>query len=82
LRGSTWRLLDSQTPIQPLIVGESSDALELSEKLAERGLLVPAIRPPTVPNGTARLRVSLSADHSLDDVERLNEALRAIAPIR
>jgi 8-amino-7-oxononanoate synthase len=47
----------------------------VSERLAREGLLVPAIRPPTVPRGTARLRISLSADHELPDVERLAAAL-------
>jgi 8-amino-7-oxononanoate synthase len=73
-----WRLLPSATAIQPLVIGESADALAVSEKLAERGLLVPAIRPPTVPQGTARLRISLSADHSTEDVERLIAALLEI----
>jgi 8-amino-7-oxononanoate synthase len=75
LRESRWRLMPSETPIQPLLVGGSRDALELSEKLAERGVLVPAIRPPTVPRGTARLRISLSADHGLADVKRLVDVL-------
>jgi 8-amino-7-oxononanoate synthase len=78
LTESRWSLLPSPTAIQPLVVGSSSDALALSEKLAERGLLVPAIRPPTVPRGTARLRISLSADHRVEDVERLIDALQSI----
>jgi 8-amino-7-oxononanoate synthase len=78
LRDSGWNLLPSQTAIQPLIVGGTIDALTLSEQLAERGLLVPAIRPPTVPRGTARLRIALSADHQLGDVERLVGALRSL----
>jgi 8-amino-7-oxononanoate synthase len=78
LSGLRWRLLPSTTAIQPLVIGESLDALDASEKLAARGLLVPAIRPPTVPQGTARLRISLSADHTIEDVERLIEALVTI----
>ena len=78
VRDSGWRLLPSDTPIQPLVIGGSSEAVAVSEKLAARGLLVPAIRPPTVARGTARLRVSLSADHQLEDVERLAAALVAI----
>jgi len=74
-----WRLLPSSTPIQPLIVGDVATAVRASEALAARGILVPAIRPPTVPAGTARLRVSLSAAHSLADVEALNDALREVA---
>ncbi|HYC49017.1 MAG TPA: 8-amino-7-oxononanoate synthase [Burkholderiales bacterium] len=73
-----WRLLPSQTAIQPLVVGEPRAALALSAALAERGLLVPAIRPPTVPKGTARLRISLSADHRVEDVERLAAELNAL----
>lgn len=70
-----WRLLQSDTGIQPVIVGDNARALALSEALRERGLWVPAIRPPTVPEGTARLRISLSAAHSSADVERLLHAL-------
>jgi 8-amino-7-oxononanoate synthase len=73
-----WRLLPSQTAIQPLIVGGNAEALALSARLAENGLLVPAIRPPTVPRGTARLRISLSSDHTVEDVERLVEVLRSL----
>ena len=79
LPATRWRLLPSSTPIQALVIGESRDAVALSEKLAERGVLVPAIRPPTVPTGTARLRISLSADHRAEDVDRLVAALRDIA---
>ncbi len=71
------RLLPSATPIQPLIVGESGAALALSAALEARGILVPAIRPPTVPAGTARLRVTFSAVHALPDVDRLLDALAA-----
>jgi len=76
LQGAPWRLLPSDTPIQPLLVGGNAEALALSAQLAAQGLLVPAIRPPTVPRGTARLRISLSADHVADDVDRLIDALR------
>lgn len=76
LRDSPWRLLPSDTPIQPLLVGGNAEALALSARLAGLGLLVPAIRPPTVPQGTARLRISLSADHVVEDVDRLVAALR------
>jgi 8-amino-7-oxononanoate synthase len=79
LQGAPWRLLPSDTPIQPLLVGGNAEALALSARLAGEGLLVPAIRPPTVPQGTARLRISLSADHGIDDVDRLVSALRQTA---
>jgi 8-amino-7-oxononanoate synthase len=78
-RGLPWPLLPSPTAIQPLVVGDSSAAIDLAEALLVRAIWVPAIRPPTVPQGTARLRVSLSAAHTADDVAALLEALHAIA---
>ena len=75
LAAAPWTLMTSDTPIQPLLVGGNDEALALSATLAAAGLLVPAIRPPTVPQGTARLRISLSADHEAADVARLVEAL-------
>ena len=79
LAAAPWTLMSSDTPIQPLLVGGNDEALALSASLAAAGLLVPAIRPPTVPQGTARLRISLSADHEAADVTRLVEALVAAA---
>jgi 8-amino-7-oxononanoate synthase len=73
------RLAESVTPIQPILVGDSAKAVELSERLLAQGILVPAIRPPTVPEGTARLRVTLSAAHTEAQVERLLEALEKAA---
>jgi 8-amino-7-oxononanoate synthase len=73
-----WRLEPSDTAIQPLIIGANAEAVAVAEALARGGLLVPAIRPPTVPAGTARLRISLSAAHVPDDVERLVAALNAL----
>jgi 8-amino-7-oxononanoate synthase len=70
-----WPLGASYTPIQPLLVGESAAALQLAERLRALGLWVTAIRPPTVPVGTARLRITLSAAHSEQDVDRLLYAL-------
>jgi 8-amino-7-oxononanoate synthase len=67
------------SPIVPVIVGDEQAALDASAALAARGLFVPAIRPPTVAPGTSRLRVSLSAAHTDEQVARLNEALRALA---
>lgn len=72
-------LMDSATPIQPLVIGANADAVRLSRELLQRGLLVPAIRTPTVPAGTARLRITLSAAHSVDDVAQLVEALHAVS---
>jgi len=68
-------LLPSATPIQPLVIGQSGTALALSAALEASGILVPAIRPPTVPAGTARLRVTFSALHEPADVDRLLQAL-------
>ena len=73
-----WRLAPSATAIQPLIIGANDEALAAAEALARAGLLVPAIRPPTVPKGTARLRISLSAAHAPADVERLATALNSL----
>jgi 8-amino-7-oxononanoate synthase len=66
------------SPIRPVVVGESEAALALSEALRSRGHHVPAIRFPTVPKGTARLRVSVSADHSLGEIESFAGALREL----
>ena len=68
-------LMDSPTPIQPILVGSSGRALKLSAALRARGILVGAIRPPTVPAGSARLRVTFSASHSEAQVERLLDIL-------
>lgn len=71
-----WQWMASETAIQPLLIGSNDEVLRLSEYLLTCGLLVPAIRPPTVPKGTARLRISLSAAHTEQDVRRLTQALR------
>ncbi len=73
-------LMDSPTPIQPIVIGDSAKALRLSRMLRERGLLVTAIRPPTVPAGSARLRVTLSAAHSEAQVQLLLNALAKCYP--
>ena len=78
LAGSPWRLLASDTAIQPLVIGANDEALRVSAALAARGVLVPAIRPPTVPRGSARLRISLSAAHSEEDVAQFVTALNEI----
>lgn len=79
LQGLPWTLLASPTAIQPLIVGQNEAALALSKALWERGLWTPAIRPPTVPKDTARLRISLSAAHTAADIEQLINALKELA---
>lgn len=68
-------LMPSQSAIQPLLVGEAGRALELSNRLAERGFWISAIRPPTVPAGSARLRITLTAAHSTAQVDQLLTAL-------
>jgi 8-amino-7-oxononanoate synthase len=70
-----WQLLPSETAVQPLVVGSNHAAIGLSEHLQKQGILVPAIRPPTVPVNTARLRISLSAAHSVEDVVKLAQAI-------
>ena len=80
MRGVPWTLLESQTPIQPLVVGANAAAVELAGALWQRGFWVPAIRPPTVPKGTARLRITLTAAHTLADVDALADALAELAP--
>ncbi len=71
-------LMESSTPIQPLVTGSAARALACSQALRERGLLVTAIRPPTVPEGSARLRITFSAQHDADHVDRLLDALRDV----
>ncbi|MEX6666193.1 8-amino-7-oxononanoate synthase [Pseudomonas sp. W2-17] len=74
-------LMDSFTPIQPILIGDSGRALRLSQLLRERGVMVTAIRPPTVPAGSARLRVTLSAAHSEAQVQLLLQALEQCYPL-
>ena len=71
-------LPDSRTAIQPLVLGGASTALAWADALRTRGILVPAIRPPTVPRGSARLRITLSAAHTDADVDRLLAALAEV----
>jgi 8-amino-7-oxononanoate synthase len=73
-----FQLMDSNTAIQPLLVGEASQALAISEQLKDVGILVTAIRPPTVPAGTSRLRITFSASHSIDHVDQLLAALKTV----
>ena len=75
-RRQRWQLARSQTPIQPLIIGGSRETVAVSGALAREGILVPAIRPPTVPADTTRLRISPSVAHSEEDVGRLEDALQ------
>jgi 8-amino-7-oxononanoate synthase len=76
------QLLESTTPLQPVLLGNADIAMQISQQLEESGLLITAIRPPTVPEGTARLRITFSAEHTNEDVERLlTELERTITPV-
>ncbi|CAJ0819580.1 8-amino-7-oxononanoate synthase [Ralstonia wenshanensis] len=72
-----WQWMPSPTAIQPIVIGENAPALELAAALEREGIRIAAIRPPTVPAGTARLRITLSAAHTDADIERLAQALEA-----
>jgi 7-keto-8-aminopelargonate synthetase-like enzyme len=78
LRAMGYDCGDSASPIIPVILGESSAALRASEFLKQRGIFVPAIRPPTVPPGSARLRISLMATHEDGQIAQLLAALREL----
>lgn len=78
--GLGFHLLDSESPIQPIVIGDNGVALAASQQLLERGFLVIPVRPPTVPKGTARLRVTLTAGHTERQVDQLLDALSDLAP--
>lgn len=73
-----WQAMASRTAIQPVVIGANDVAMQVAANLYERGFWVPAIRPPTVPVGTARLRVTLSAAHTTDDVAQLVDVLQQL----
>ena len=79
LAGTRWPLLPSPTAIQAILIGDNFETLRIASALYEQGLWVPAIRPPTVAKGSARLRVSLTAAHSAAQVAQLVDALRELA---
>ena len=79
IEGSGWTLLPSLTAVQALVIGSNEDALRAMDALAGAGLWVPAIRPPTVPEGSARLRIALSAAHEPEDIDALLSALAIAA---
>jgi 8-amino-7-oxononanoate synthase len=81
LARTAWGACASPTAIQPVMVGANEAALALADTLLDRGFWVPAVRPPTVPPGTARLRLSLSAAHDMEDVSKLCEVLLAAGPL-
>jgi len=75
---SAWKKISSSTPIQPLILGSNANALLAAQLLDDAGYWIPAIRPPTVPIGSARLRITFSANHSEDDLRALINTLQSI----
>jgi 8-amino-7-oxononanoate synthase len=75
---SNWEKVSSCTPIQPLILGSNANALMAAKLLDESGYWIPAIRPPTVPVGSARLRITFSANHSDEDLRALISTLQSI----
>ena len=70
------QLMDSQTPIQPLLINNDQLVMEVNQQLRSRGFMVGAIRPPTVPAGSGRLRITLSASHSNQQIDQLLDALQ------
>ena len=78
LKKSGFDTLESETPIIPVMMRKASQALEMSRKLLERGIFVSAIRPPTVPAHTARLRVTVTAAHTDDDIDACLEAFEHV----
>jgi 8-amino-7-oxononanoate synthase len=75
---SDWKKVSSCTPIQPVILGGNATALLAAKLLDEAGYWIPAIRPPTVPLGSARLRITFSANHSVDELRKLIMTLKRI----
>ncbi len=75
LRTLGFPALDEETPIVPIVLGEERRAIELMQRCAERGIIAPAIRPPTVPAGTSRLRISVRSDHTDEQIDLLLEQL-------
>jgi 8-amino-7-oxononanoate synthase len=74
----TLKKLDSDTAIQPIVVGSNEAALQLAKNLDELGYWIPAIRPPTVPKNMARLRMTLSAAHTSDEIITLSDTLKKL----
>lgn len=78
---SSWKKVASSTPIQPVILGSNANALAAAKLLDEAGYWIPAIRPPTVPAGSARLRITFSANHQADDLRALIQKLKEIEAV-
>jgi 8-amino-7-oxononanoate synthase len=78
LRLNKWSLMPSETAIQPIMIGKNEDALRVAQQLYQKNIWVPAIRPPTVPADTARLRITFSASHTTEQIDQLIQALMEI----
>jgi 8-amino-7-oxononanoate synthase len=78
LKLKRWILMPSDTAVQPIVIGDNAESLQAAASLYEQGFWVPAIRPPTVPDGTARLRITLSAAHTAEDLAQLIEAVNCL----
>lgn len=78
LKLKKWQLMPSTTAIQPIVIGSNADALQVANKLDQKNIWVPAIRPPTVPEGSARLRITFSATHTPEQIDELMDALHEI----
>ncbi len=81
LHANEWKTGSSESQIVPILLGNPGVAVQLSETLLRAGIYVPAIRPPSVPAGESLLRVSLSASHTEEDLDRLTGVLRAARPV-
>lgn len=83
LQASNWSTLGApDSPIIPIVVGDPQQTVAMSQRLLSQGFFVPAIRPPTVPQGTSRLRISLSALHSIADIDRFCECLSSLGDLK
>jgi 8-amino-7-oxononanoate synthase len=78
LKLNKWQLIESSTAIQPIVIGRNEDALQVADALYKKNIWVPAIRPPTVPAGTARLRITLSASHTTEQIDQLINAISEV----
>ena len=78
LKLNKWQLIESSTAIQPIVIGRNEEALQVADALYKKNIWVPAIRPPTVPAGTARLRITLSASHTTEQIDQLINAISEV----